>query len=65
MTESQRPEVVTDDMLEYLDSLRESGAINMFGAGSYVQEEFCLSRRDAKTVVLYWMQTFDERIAND
>jgi len=27
-----RPEVVTDDMLIYLDELRESGCTNMFGA---------------------------------
>jgi hypothetical protein len=58
-TESKpRPEIVTDDMLEYLDSLRESGATNMFGARPYVQRLFSLSKSDAGTVLSYWMQTF-------
>ena len=39
-----RPEIVTDEMLEYLDDLRESGETNMFGAGPYVQREFGLQQ---------------------
>ncbi len=65
MNEQERPEMVTDDMLEYLDSLREPGAANMFGSWRFVRGKFCLSRRDAKAVVQYWMQTFGERVAND
>jgi hypothetical protein len=56
-----RPEVVTDAMLKYLDALRESGVINMLGAGEYVEAEFGLSKKEAKKVLAYWMQTFTSR----
>jgi len=41
---------------EYLCELRDSGAINMFGAGRYLEEVFELDRREAKKVLLEWMQ---------
>ncbi len=56
-----RPEIVNDEHLEYLDGLRESGATNMFGAGSYLEGTFGLNSRDARTILQYWMQSFDER----
>lgn len=56
-----RPTIVTDKHLTFLDKLRESGKTNMFGAGSYVQERFGVSRKDASTIVVYWMQSFEER----
>lgn len=46
----QRPEIVQDEHLTYLDELRESGVTNMFGATPYVQKEFGLSSRDARLV---------------
>ena len=61
MTTEERPEVCTDEMLEYLDELRESGETNMFGAAPYVQEEFGLERDEARSVLFYWMHTFSER----
>jgi uncharacterized protein YciI len=54
---------VTDEHLEYLDALRESGVTNMFGAGRYVQEQFGVSRHEAKDIVTHWMITFDQRHA--
>ncbi len=53
-----RPENVTDEHLEYLDDLRESGETNMFGANPYVQREFGLTRAEASPIVSYWMETF-------
>jgi len=50
-----------EEMLDYLDDLRESGATNMFGAGTYVAETFCLSKALAKKVLVYWMETFSKR----
>lgn len=38
--QGDRPAYLTDDHLEYLDGLRESGATNMFGARPYLMEEF-------------------------
>ena len=41
----------------YLNALRESGAINMFGAAPYLQEAFSLSRAEARDIVLKWMES--------
>ena len=48
----------TTKILKYLDQLRESGEVNMFGSAAYVQEEFELSRKDAQRVVEEWMRQF-------
>jgi len=58
-----RPEIVTEEHLEYLDELRDFGDTNMFGAGSYVQQAFGVSRYEAKDIVMYWMKSFGERQA--
>ena len=58
-----RPEIVTAEHLAYLDELRDSGATNMFGAGSYLIGRFALSRNDSRTVLTYWMDSFEEREA--
>lgn len=55
-----RPEIVTDEMLEYLDRLRKSGVTNMFGAGSYLRDEFGMSKNDSHKVLGYWMDTFGQ-----
>ena len=55
-----RPANITDEHLDYLDTLRESGVCNMFGAGEYLETEFHLSRRGAQPVVMYWMKTFGQ-----
>ena len=57
----EKPEILTDEHLFYLDDLRESGVINMFGAGPYLQDEFELTRKEANQVLSYWMRTFSER----
>jgi hypothetical protein len=50
-----------EEMFVYLDNIRESGKINMFGAGPYLQDAFGLSRYEAKDILLEWMSTFSER----
>jgi len=52
-------------IFEYLDDLRESGVVNMFGAGPYLQEQFGLDRHTAKRYVLAWMETFGQRHGRD
>ena len=47
-----------EEIFEYLDDLRESGDVNMFGAGPYVQEEFGLDRHAAREVVMKWAKNF-------
>jgi len=60
-TEIERPECVTDDMLDWLDDVRDSGLINMMGAAAYIKDEFFLTRKESRAVVVYWMKTFGNR----
>lgn len=57
----EKPDFVTNEHLEYLDDLRESGETNMFGAGPYIQAEFGLPENESRKVVSYWMETFSDR----
>lgn len=61
MTTKERPAFVTDEMLDYLDELRETARINMFAAAPYLVRDFSLDRHDAKDALLYWMDSFDKR----
>jgi len=51
----------TEEHLKFLDELWESGATNISGAGYYVEDEFGLSIKDARDVLLDWKRTFEER----
>jgi len=56
---TERPEIVEDEHLEFLDDLRESGVTNMYGCAPYIQQEFyMLSIREAREIAVYWMHTF-------
>ena len=46
---------------EYLDDLRESGVTNMFGAGTFLEEEFEITRAEAKSILVEWMKSFTEK----
>ncbi len=56
-----KPAIVTDDHLEFLDELRDSGVTNMLGAGPYLQREFDVSKKESHAILQYWMDTFAER----
>ena len=43
---------------DYLDGLRESGVTNMFGARTYLVEEFQISKSEASKILTQWMQEF-------
>jgi len=45
----------------FLDVVRSSGVTNMFGAGSYIQEHFGVSKYEARDFLSEWMKTFSER----
>ena len=49
------------ELLVYLDELRESGVTNMYGAGTYLRDDYGLTRRLASDVLGYWMRTFSIR----
>ena len=46
----------------FLDSLRESGQINMFGAPSVLQEAFDLNRHEARDIVKSWMMVLSRHL---
>ena len=60
----ERPELVTEAHLVFLDELRESGETNMFGAAEYIVDEFIISSEEAKTILKYWMKSFGARHGN-
>lgn len=47
---------------EYLNTLRESGVTNMFGASPYLQEAFDISKNEAKAILSAWMKSFEETV---
>jgi len=61
MTTKVKPEIVTEEHLEYLDDLRESGETNVYGAPAYLEDDFGVTRREARDITSYWMSTFEER----
>lgn len=61
---NERPAALTDDMLEFLDALRDSGEMNMYGAAPYIAKAYGIDKRDARAVLAYWMATFADRHPN-
>jgi len=51
----------TEEQLQFLDKLRESGVTNMFMAAPYVQGAFGLTRKEARELLAYWMDTYAAR----
>ncbi len=49
------------EMLDYLNNLRASGIVNMFGAIPYIQREFRLDRERAEEVFWYWADCFSQK----
>jgi hypothetical protein len=52
-------EITAEDqatMFEFLDELRDSGAINMMGAAEPLAEYFDIPKRDAREVLFAWMK---------
>lgn len=46
------------DHRQFLNELRDSGIVNMFGTMTYVKDHFDLSKAEATAIVLEWMKTF-------
>ena len=47
-------------MFGFLDELRESGAVNMFGAGPYLRKEFGMEKDESFKVMKAWQDTFGD-----
>ena len=50
--------VLTEEISEYLDALRDSGVTNMWGSPAYLEKRFDLSWDDASTAMREWMGSF-------
>lgn len=49
------------DYYVYLDELRKSGVVNMFGASVYLEKKCRLDHETAIAVLADWMKTFNAR----
>lgn len=52
------PMGMLEEYFEFLDDLRESGEINMFGAARVLQEHYDLVKYEARDIVSAWMEQF-------
>lgn len=48
------------DYFEYLDELRRSGAVNMFGAAPHLASEYNLTINEARSILQKWQKTFGD-----
>ena len=61
-TDPEKPKFIKQKHLKYLDNLRETGVLNMFGARPYLMDEFPnIDRNQAREILTYWMQTYSFR----
>lgn len=51
-------ENIQKEAFEFLNDLRESGQINMFGATSHLEEHFGYTREQCKTLLKEWMEQY-------
>lgn len=56
-------EINKEEVFLFLDTLRDSGITNMFGAGPFIEEAYCVGRREANELLLEWMKSFRMRHA--
>ena len=63
MTEDGICNELKSQVFTYLDELRESGVTNMYGAPTYVREEFGVGKREAMSLVSSWMRDFEARVS--
>jgi len=59
MSEAKDLVKVEQKHLDYLDNLRKSGVCNMFGAGEYLENEFGLTKQEARAILTHWMKNFE------
>ena len=58
--ERRQTTVLEKEALEYLNELRESGQINMFGAAPFVESNFNLDRKESIRLLTLWMANFND-----
>ena len=58
-------EINEQEVFRFLDSIRESGSINMFGASPVIAEMFEVDKREARRLLGAWMKQFGKKESND
>ena len=43
----------------YLENLRRSGIMNMYGAAPFLEDEFGISHEEAVKILVAWMHNYD------
>ncbi len=56
-------EVNPSDYFELLTILRDSGVMNMMGAPQYLQQEYGMSRQDARRTFILWVEHLQKEVA--
>ena len=51
--------MTTNEHWIYLEELRKSGVVNMYGAAPYIMSEFHVSQDEAKEILLNWMKNYN------
>ena len=49
---------IDPEHLAFLEELRDSGQINMFGARPFLQEAFGLTKKNSSEILITWMSEF-------
>ena len=47
------------EVFAYLETLRESGRTNMYGAGQFLEDEFGFTVRQAREYLTAWMASYE------
>ena len=53
------------EVLSFLNILRDSGATNMLGAIPYIQDEFDLDKKESRRLLFLWMENFNDESEYD
>ena len=49
----------TNEYWIYLENLRRTGIVNMYGAGVYLEMDFGLSKQEARKILADWMHNYN------
>lgn len=60
MNEMEYPIGIFGTYFQYLNRLRESGEVNMFGATPYLMTVFGINKKSASGILKFWMDNFEE-----
>ena len=58
LTAETKPAKPDPEYCEFLENLRQSGVTNMFGAASYLVQEFGLTHAEARAILIQWMESY-------